>query len=131
MKSHLLALLLAVGAAGCTAPDADPRHAAVTAYTKQHANDPASYESARWGKPLPFTRRDSVKAILAPILARPGYAASQGGFVDKMIASPAFTDTARVGTLLTHAYRAKNKLGATVLDSAQFVVYAGGQVQQL
>lgn len=48
--------------------------------------------------------------------------------IDKLLASK---DTARLGTLLTHAYRGKNKLGAVVLDSAQFVVYKDGRVQQL
>lgn len=131
MKHLLLAALLAATVASCAAPDADPTRVAVASYVKQNTNDPTSYASARWGKPQRFTRRDSVKAVLAPIMAQPGYAASQGGFVDKLLASHAFTDTTRVGTQLTHSYRAKNKLGATVLDSAQFVVYRNGRVQQL
>jgi hypothetical protein len=41
----------------------------------------------------------------------------------------AVTDTTRIGYLLTHAFRAKNKLGAVVLDSARFEVQANGQVR--
>ncbi|MFD1467590.1 hypothetical protein ACFQ48_05095 [Hymenobacter caeli] len=40
-------------------------------------------------------------------------------------------DSARIGTQLTHTYRATNKAGATGLDSATFVVRPGGQVEQL
>lgn len=40
-------------------------------------------------------------------------------------------DSARIGTQLVHAYRAKNKAGALALDSATFVVYPGGRVEQL
>ncbi|AMJ67883.1 hypothetical protein [Hymenobacter sp. PAMC 26628] len=40
-------------------------------------------------------------------------------------------DSARLGTQLVHAYRAQNKAGALVLDSATFVVYPGGRVEQL
>ena len=40
-------------------------------------------------------------------------------------------DSVRLGTQLVHAYRAKNKAGALALDSATFVVYPGGRVEQL
>jgi len=40
-------------------------------------------------------------------------------------------DTARLGTELAHVYRAKNQAGALVTDSATFVVYRGGRVEQL
>ena len=123
MKKRLVFCLLA--AAGCSAADSDPVHTAVSQYLKTHANDPASYEAVRWSGAVGYTRRDSLKAVLEPIM-KTDYAASQGGFVDKVLASPEFKDTTRVGTLLTHAYRGKNKLGATVLDSAQFVVYTNG-----
>ena len=36
-----------------------------------------------------------------------------------------------MGALPAHAYRTKNKLGALQLDSAQFVVYKNGRVQQI
>jgi hypothetical protein len=39
-------------------------------------------------------------------------------------------DTTRLGTQLTHAYRAKNKMGALQLDSAHFVVYKSGRVEK-
>jgi hypothetical protein len=41
------------------------------------------------------------------------------------------TDTTRLGTELVHQYRFKNKAGAIVLDSATFVVYSTGKVEQL
>ncbi|TPG65578.1 hypothetical protein [Hymenobacter nivis] len=40
-------------------------------------------------------------------------------------------DSARLGTQLVHAYRATNAAGALALDSATFVVYPGGRVEQL
>lgn len=40
-------------------------------------------------------------------------------------------DTTRLGTQLVHAYRTKNKQGQVVLDSATFVVYSTGKVEQL
>ncbi|TDN38332.1 hypothetical protein A8B98_23505 [Hymenobacter sp. UV11] len=41
------------------------------------------------------------------------------------------SDTTRLGTELVHRFRFKNKSGAVVLDSATFVVYPGGKVEQL
>ncbi|NML67722.1 hypothetical protein HHL22_21180 [Hymenobacter sp. RP-2-7] len=40
-------------------------------------------------------------------------------------------DSTRLGTELAHVYRIKNKTGALVTDSATFVVYKGGKVEQL
>ena len=40
-------------------------------------------------------------------------------------------DTTRLGTQLTHTYRTKNPAGTLVLDSATFVVYPTGKVEQL
>jgi hypothetical protein len=40
-------------------------------------------------------------------------------------------DTVRLGTEIVHTYRTKNKAGAVVLDSATFVVYPKGRVEQL
>lgn len=40
-------------------------------------------------------------------------------------------DTARLGTEIAHRYRIKNQTGALVLDSATFVVYTSGKVEQL
>lgn len=40
-------------------------------------------------------------------------------------------DTARLGTEIAHTYRVKNRAGSVVLDSATFVVYPGGRVEQL
>lgn len=41
----------------------------------------------------------------------------------------ASTDTTRLGTVLTHAYRAKNKSGALELDSATFTILRTGKVE--
>lgn len=43
----------------------------------------------------------------------------------------ASTDTTRLGVALWHSFRAKNKLGALVLDSAHFVVSKAGVVSIL
>ncbi|QDA59039.1 hypothetical protein [Hymenobacter jejuensis] len=40
-------------------------------------------------------------------------------------------DTTRLGTLFMHTYKAKNKSGAAVVDSAQFLVYKNGAVETL
>jgi hypothetical protein len=40
-------------------------------------------------------------------------------------------DTTRLGTAIVHTYRAKDKAGKAVLDSASFVVYTSGKVKQL
>ncbi len=40
-------------------------------------------------------------------------------------------DSTRLGTEIVHTYRARNKSGAVALDSATFVVYPGGKVEQL
>ena len=40
-------------------------------------------------------------------------------------------DSTRLGTEIVHTYRAKNKEGGVALDSATFVVYPGGKVEQL
>lgn len=40
-------------------------------------------------------------------------------------------DSTRLGTEIVHTYRAKNRSGAVALDSATFVVYRSGKVEQL
>lgn len=40
-------------------------------------------------------------------------------------------DTTRLGTEIVHTYRTKSKAGTAVLDSATFVVYPTGKVEQL
>ncbi len=40
-------------------------------------------------------------------------------------------DSTRLGTQIVHTYRAKNKEGGLALDSATFVVYPNGKVEQL
>lgn len=40
------------------------------------------------------------------------------------------THRTQLGMRITHTYRAKNKMGALQLDSAQFIVYKNGQVKK-
>lgn len=138
MKATLVlaaSALLLTACGGST--DSDPTHAAVTAYLKKSMNDPDSYASARWGKYVRWTRQDSAGAAAGKLEA--AYDKSVGVLSDEQrdrishsaVVLGNVTDTTRVGAYLTHVYHAKNKLGAVVLDSAQFVVYKDGRVQQL
>ncbi|OGX81998.1 hypothetical protein BEN47_05095 [Hymenobacter lapidarius] len=135
MKKLLLPSLLCISA--CTNSESEPTHAAVASYLKQHANDPASYEAVRWGQPVPYTRKDSAAAAAEllsseyDVLKETEDAERRAQVGNMAIKLEAITDTTRIGTRLTHAFRAKNKLGALVLDSAQFVVYRSGQVQPI
>ena len=165
MKYYLLAIpALLLSACGGSA-DADPTHAAVTAYLKKTLDDPASYQSARWGQAVAVQQRtlDTMQAAQQRRLWKPlaahavsaidslhqvklfsnvaavrrtsasGMMAARRAdsltlIIDKLVASK---DTAHVGQRVWHAYRAKNKLGATQLDSAQFIVYNSGKVERL
>ena len=135
MKKLLCLPLLSLVA--CTATDSDPAHTAVSQYLKTHANDPASYEAVRWSGAAGYTRRDSAAAAAEKLFNKYKDTQSEGrpsgelSIIKESLRLSKVTDTTRVGTLLTHAYRGKNKLGAIVLDSAQFVVYTNGQVQAL
>lgn len=66
---------------------------------------------------------DKAKRVLAVYTHR---ADSVKALSDKLAAS---TDTTRLGQGISHAYRAKNKMAALVLDSAFFTVLKSGQVQ--
>jgi hypothetical protein len=131
MKPTYYAAILLLSACS-TAPTATPEQAAIAAYIKANTNDPASYEAVGWGKPIVFTRKDSATALANKL--HTAYTASTGNseerakLINDAIKLSAITDTTRIGTQLTHTYRAKNKLGALVLDSTQFVVYEDGQV---
>lgn len=159
MKKLLLAGLL--GLAACSAaPEekaaapADSLHTAVEAYLKKTADDPASYQPAGWGRPNPWQQRD-VDALAARDAAEKAKISYEytvkaaryttpGGrklFADNAAATKRFQlledsllrskDTTNLGVVVTHTYRAKNKMGALVLDSAQFIVYKNGKVQKL
>jgi hypothetical protein len=135
-------------------PKVDPAHAAVTAYLKQTLDDPASYQPAHWSKPTLWQQRD-VDALMAQDVAEKAnisltyarkamrYTTPTGKklFDENAAQAKHFqhledsllhtTDTTRLGQVLTHTYRAKNKMGALQLDSAQFIVYKNGKVQKL
>ena len=90
-----------------------PRNQALADYKASLAQHdaPAKTEAikARYGKANKYN--DSLLAIA-------------NGFIG-------MRDTARLGTEIVHTYRTKNKAGAVVLDSATFVVYPQGRVEQL
>jgi len=134
------------------APAADPTHTAVITFLKKNLDDPASYQPARWGKQRAWRKDDANAIDLDSIKARAtiffellktekvAAVASQKQF-DETVASLKqlqdsqdslihTVDTTRIGTVLTHAYRAKNKMGALQLDSAQFIVYTNGTVKR-
>lgn len=74
------------------------------------------------------TRSPGYKAIELRGQAAAERADSIGAIGVKLLASK---DSTRLGVVGWHSYRAKNKLGALVLDSSQFVVYQTGRVQAL
>ena len=134
--------------------EVDPTHSAITSYLKKNLDDPASYQPARWGTAKDWLQQDAdriaakaagERAELAFTYAKKAMG-STTPFGRKLFDENAAeakhyqrtqdsllrsVDTTRLGQVLTHAYRAKNKMGATVLDSAQFVVYKNGQVKTL
>jgi hypothetical protein len=139
MKKLAFVFLMGVSITGCTGSiaDSEPQRTAIAAHLKKELNDPASYEGVRWGAPVHFTRQDSAAAAASKLSSEYTATEEQGRtsrrtyLIHTAIKLENVTDTTRVGVRLTHAYRAKNKLGAVVLDSAQFVVYSGGKVEQL
>ena len=130
MKYLLAFGCLAVLASACSSsPSLTPAQQKVEAYLKKTLDDPASYQPAHWGKETPITRADSLNYI-----AMGRFASSDEDTRDSGIAlvEQAKKDTVTVaGTMLIHAFRAKNKLGGTVLDSARFVVGKLGAVTEL
>ncbi len=78
----------------------------------------------RWGAAAPLTRGDSVALALLYMAQSPDRQER-----DRMAALHAYAakdSMAIVGTTFTHAFRAKNKLGGLVLDSARFIVGPSG-----
>lgn len=121
----LLYLLLITGLASCGASDADPTHAAVSDYLKKNMDDPSSYEPVRFAKAERFTRSDSAYAAAAKLIKSNIRQERELGYA---LTERDGKDTTRLGMRVVHAFRGKNKLGATVLDSAQFIVYKDGKV---
>jgi hypothetical protein len=135
------------------APKADPTQTAVTAYLKKTLDDPVSYQPAEWGKATPWQQKDA-DALAAQDAAEKAeisyeytkkaarYTTPSGRRLFNENAAEAkhfqqladsllhTTDTTRLGQVITHAYRAKNKMGAVVLDSARFLVSKNGQVSR-
>jgi hypothetical protein len=135
------------------APNADPTQTAVMAYLKKTLDDPASYQPAEWGKPKPWLQAEVNKASasklnerikvlydIAKLEMRPSIASKKDfdkttaaikRLQDEQDSLRRAVDTTQLGSLLLHAYRAKNKMGALQLDSAQFIVYKNGKVEKL
>ncbi|UOQ53056.1 hypothetical protein [Hymenobacter cellulosivorans] len=136
MKPLLPVLLLALLSCS-TSPSLTIEQQTIEAYVKASANDPSSYEAVRWGKAAAYTRRDSAATAAAVLSARYSATANspdiegRAKLIKEAIRLENITDTTRIGTQLTHAYRGKNKVGALVLDSAHFVVYKPGKVVRL
>jgi hypothetical protein len=174
MKKILLPTLLLLAACSPPTPlkveEADKPtadvliHLAVSDFVRSTADDPASYQPARWGTPRPWQQKDASKIAadtLLPALtkarteadrlaAKWASAKAKGHsttaswrsmmveadtaylklYKQKFVLSKS-RDTTRLGSLITHAYRAKNKMGALQLDSAQFIVYKNGKVEKL
>lgn len=70
--------------------------------------DKATFNRPKKAVAMYVHRADSVKKI-----------------VDRLEAS---TDTTRLGESIQHTFRAKNKMGALVLDSARFIVKKTGEI---
>jgi hypothetical protein len=90
----LLAAVLALSLLSCSTQSKDQK--LITEYIKKNANDPASYEPVSFGEPHKFTMSEI-----------PGGPAG---------------DTTTVGVRIRHSYRAKNKMGALVLETSDFLV---------
>ncbi len=91
---HLLLALLTFTLFSCSTQTKEQK--LITEYVKKNANDPSSYEPVSFGEPHKFTMSDI-----------PGGPAG---------------DTTTVGVRIRHTYRAKNKMGALVLETSDFLV---------
>jgi hypothetical protein len=135
MKMLLSGNMLLAGVLGFTScawlyADRNPIHVAIVAYLTESQNDPASYESVGWGSDGYYTRRDSASVAARKLRAEYAKTGS-ASLIKQALALQTITDTTPVGTCLDHTYRAKNTLGVTVLNSAEFVVYNNGKVVKL
>ena len=132
MMKYLPALLCAAGLVSACAPATPaltPAQESVSAHLKKTLDDPASYAPVRWGKEVAITRADSASIVALAYFDSKDEAQQDAGLA---LIELAKKDTlATAGTALVHAFRAKNKLGAVVLDSARFVVGKGGAVTVL
>jgi hypothetical protein len=130
MTKLLLAGLLGLTGCAWLYADRNPTHVAIVAYLKSSLNDPASYESAGWGSDVDYTRRDSA-AEAAEKLCTEYDKTGSASLIKQALALQAITDMTPVGTCLHHTYRAKNKLGVTVLNESKFIVYNNGKVVKI
>lgn len=164
--SYIVLVLLA---ACSTGPPLSPIQKKVSTYLRKTLDDPASYQSVRWGVSKPFQQRDldigkaadlvleyrhqselmqlrsehfirmsdiyssNPKMGLAELDKAKKVMNLYSRRADSVMALSnkfaASIDTTRLGESISHAYRAKNKMGALVLDSAFFTVLKTGEVQ--
>jgi hypothetical protein len=154
MKKLLLFCLLATA---CTSsPTLTASQLAVVAYLKKSLDDPSSYQPLRWGKPVPYLRTQAEREEFGQLMAT--YKIQQDSVVDyirgeaseaevarlkatadaimqraeplgkRIDNAEAAKDSASIGVVVPHTFRAKNKMGALVLDSARFIVPHTGAV---
>ncbi|RYF50564.1 MAG: hypothetical protein EOO38_05355 [Cytophagaceae bacterium] len=139
--------------AATTAPVEGSAHTAVVASLKKTLDDPASYQPVRWGSPKAWRKDDANRIDLDSLKERANifYDLLKSERNARVVSESEFdktaailrqlqrkqdsllhtADTTRLGVVLSHAYRAKNKMGAIRLDSARFLVYKNGSVQRL
>ena len=125
-------IFAAVVASACSSspstPPLTPSQESVSTYLKKTLDDPASYAPVRWGQEDPITRADSVAfAVLAMTKSADRNVRNQA----YALSDRSGKDNTTIGTTLVHVFRAKNKLGGVVLDSARFVVAKTGSVSVL
>lgn len=159
---RLLFASLALLAACNQAPSLSPEQAQVEAFIKKQADDPASYQSVRWGKMKRWQQQD-LDSMQALVYAEREQGAREtvkenekqnqtyrglGIKLDtfslrmqrrdkaaiqiaqkKKEELQASQDTTYRGTSLWHTFRLKNKFGALVLDSANFLLHPDGKIE--
>lgn len=132
MKTALISTLALVAASCSPSPEksvGNPAQEAVSAYLRKTLDDPASYQPAHWGKEEPIRRVDSIHIAALPLLQSHNRQERDRGYA---LAESIGKDSAtQIGITLVHAFRAKNKMGGVVLDSARFIVTKAGKVALL
>jgi hypothetical protein len=133
MRIFLLGALLSATACSPastkTEAVANPQHTAVESYLRKTLDDPASYQPAHWSKPEQLTRLDSARIVALALFATNNEDDTDQGLA--LVKSVGADSLKPAGSTFIHAFRAKNKMGATVLDSARFIVSPAGKVAVL
>ena len=156
MKKLLVFHVSLLATACSTAPTLTPPQSTVSAYLKKTLDDPASYQPVRWGKTESYLRTqaereefrqlmttckiqqdnvivyiegDASKSEIARLKTTADVIMNRMEPLGKMIdKEEAAKNSTRIGDVVSHTFRAKNKMGALVLDSARFIVLKTGGV---